>query len=241
MTSLSSKARVAGLLYIVASAVGVVRLIYIPTKLFVHGNAAATAANIASHDLLFRVGIVSYLLAGVLWLFVPLALYRLLKAVDHTLAVMMVILGSLMQVPAYIINVGTDGAALLLVRGAGYLSTFGKPQREAFAMLSLNIHHELDLANMIFAGLWLIPFGLLVYRSHFLPRILGAWLMLESVAWVALSVVGLLFPGQGYEDKVFTYGQPLMFAEVAIMLWLLIMGARDRGSTQLVPQRQYTE
>lgn len=79
MTSLSKNARVAGLLYILASAVGVVRLIYIPSKLFVDGNAAATANNVATHEFLFRLGIVSGLIAAALWTFVPLALYRLLK------------------------------------------------------------------------------------------------------------------------------------------------------------------
>jgi hypothetical protein len=100
MTSLSKKARVAGLLYILASVVGVVRLIYIPTALIVSGNAAATANNIAAHESLFRLGIVSGLLSSAPWIFVPLALYRLLKGVDQTLAIVMVILGSLMQVPA---------------------------------------------------------------------------------------------------------------------------------------------
>src|SRR5262249_3268996 len=94
-------ARVAGLLYILASAVGFARLAYIPKALIVHGNAAATANNIAAHESLFRLGIVSYLLGGALWLFVPLALYRLLKGVDQGLAVLMVILGSLMQVPIF--------------------------------------------------------------------------------------------------------------------------------------------
>src|SRR5436309_8407922 len=104
MTSLSKNARVAGLLYILASMVGVVRLLYIPTILIVHGNATATANNIVAHESLFRLGIVSQLLASVLWLFVPLALYRLLKEVDQALAVLMVILGSLMQVPIFFFN-----------------------------------------------------------------------------------------------------------------------------------------
>ena len=170
MSSLSRNARVAGLLYIFASAIGIVRLLYIPKTLFVHGNAAATASNIASHELFFRFGIFSYLFAGALWLFVPLALYRLLKGVDQTLAVLMVIMGSLMLTPVFVINTVTDVAALLFVRGTDFLAIFDKPQREAFAMLFLNLHYHLDLASEIFAGLWLFPLGLLVYRSQFLPR-----------------------------------------------------------------------
>ena len=225
MSSLKQKARVAGLLFIASSAVGIVRLMYIPRTLFVHGNAAATAGNIAAHESLFRLGIVSELLAAVLWLFVPLALYRLLKEVDRSLAVLMVILGSLMQVPLFFVNSINDAAALLLVRGADSLSAFDKPHRDALATLFLNLHHDLDLANAIFWGLWLLPFGLLVYRSRFLPRFLGLWLMTECFAWLAFSVTGFLLPG--HEDRVLALGQPLMLAEVVTMLWLAILGAKE--------------
>ncbi len=226
MTSLSKNARVAGLLYILASGVGVVRLIYIPSALIVHGNAAATVNNITAHESLFRLGIVSLLLSSALWLFVTLALYRLLRAVDQGLAVLMVILGGLMQVPLFFVNSVTDAATLLFARGTEFLSIFDKPQREAFAMLFLNLHHQLDLANAIFWGLWLIPFGLLVYRSRFLPRFLAVWLMVGCLPWLALSVSGFLFPG--YEDKIFNIGQPLAWGEVATMLWLAIMGAKEQ-------------
>ena len=226
MTSLSKNARIAGLLYILASVVGVVRLMYIPNALFVHGNATATASNIAAHESLFRLGIVSNPVGAVLWLFVPLALYRLLKGVDQTLAVLMVILGSLMQVPLFFVNTVNDAAALLFARGAGYLSVFDKPQRDAFARLFLDLHHQLDLANLIFAGLWLFPFGLLVYKSRFLPRFLGVWLMIACFTWLAFSFTGLLFPA--YEDKAFSITQPIALGEVATMLWLVIMGAKEK-------------
>ena len=226
MTSLSKNARIAGLLYILASVVGVVRLMYIPNALFVHGNATATASNIAAHESLFRLGIVSNPVGAVLWLFAPLALYRLLKGVDQTLAVLMVILGSLMQVPLFFVNTVNDAAALLFARGAGYLSVFDKPQRDAFARLFLDLHHQLDLANLIFAGLWLFPFGLLVYKSRFLPRFLGVWLMIACFALLAFSFTGLLFPA--YEDKAFSITQPIALGEVATMLWLVIMGAKEK-------------
>jgi hypothetical protein len=137
-------------------------------------------------------GIVSTAVGAVLWLFVPLALYRLLKGVDQTFAVLMVILGSLMQVPLFLVNTVTDVAALLVARGGGYLSVFDKPQRDAFARLFLDLHHQLDLVNLIFAGLWLFPFGLLVYKSRFLPSFLGVWLMIACFAWLAFSFTGLL-------------------------------------------------
>lgn len=229
VTPLSRNARAAGLLYILASVVGIVRLGYIPKILFVHGIAAATASNIVAHELLFRLGIVSELLAAVLWLFVPLALYRLFKGVDQGLAVLMVILGSVMQVPIFFVNVMTDAAALLLVRGPDFLSVLDKPQRDALAMLFLNLHHQLDLANAIFWGLWLLPFGVLLYRSRFLPRLIGALLIIACFAWLVFSIAGLLFPQ--YEAIVFKFTQPFALGEVAVMLWLTVMGAKE----QLMP------
>ena len=224
--TLSKNARAAGLLYLVGSLFGIVRLIYVPNALFVDGNATATANNIAEHELLFRFGIVSYLLCAALWIFVTLALYRLFKGVNQALAVLMVILGSLMVTPIFFANTVNDAAALLFVRGGGYLSVFDKPQRDAFARLFLDLHHQLDLANEIFWGLWLIPLGLLVYRSGFLPRILGVWLVIASVAYLILSFTGFLFPA--YEDQVNNIAQPLLLGELATMLWLLIMGTNEK-------------
>jgi hypothetical protein len=224
--TLSKNSRVAGLLYLLGSLFGIVRLLYVPKKLFVYGNAAATANNIAGHESLFRFGMVSYLLCGALWIFVTLALYRLLKGVNQALAVLMVILGSVVVVPIFFVNTVNDAAALLLVRGGGYLSVFDKPQSDALARLFLDLHHQLDLANEIFWGLWLIPFGLLVYRSRFLPRILGVWLIIACFGYLALSLTGLLFPD--YEDQVSNIAQPLLLAELATMLWLLIMGATEK-------------
>jgi hypothetical protein len=226
VASLSKDARLAGLLYILASVVGVFRLMYIPNTLFVNGDAPATAANIGAHELLFRFGIVSNLVAAVLWLFVPLALYRLFQGVDQRLAVLMVILGSVMQVPLFFVNTVTDAAALLFARGGSYLSVFDKPQRDALAQLFLDLHHQLDLANLMFAGLWLFPFGLLVYKSRFLPRFLGVWLMIACASWLAFSFTGLLFPA--YEDKAFLITQPIALGEVATMLWLVIVGANEK-------------
>ena len=224
--TLRQNARVAGFLYLVGSLFGIVRLVYVPNKLFVYGNAAATANNIAEHESLFRFGMVSYLLGAALWIFVTLVLYRMFKGVNHALAVLMVILGSLMVTPLFFVNTINDAAALRLIHGSDYLSVFDKPQRDALARLFLDLHHQLDLANSIFWGLWLIPFGLLIYRSHFLRRLLGVWLILACFAYLALSLTGLLSPA--YEDQVNNIGTPLFLGEIATMLWLLIMGAKEK-------------
>jgi hypothetical protein len=117
-----------------------------------------------------------------------------------------------------------DAAALILVRGADFLSVFDKPQRDALAMLFLRLHHEEIVAAEIFWGLWLFPLGILVYRSRFLPRFLGVWLIINGFAYLAMSLTGLLLPR--YEDMVSNVTLPALLGEVAFVLWLLIKGAK---------------
>lgn len=225
MTSLSRNARIAGLLYLTLLTAPL-RLIYIPGKLFVAGNASATANNIAAHETLFRLGIVSDLFTATMTIFLTLALYRLFEDVDKGLARLVVILGALMVTPIYFLNTINDAAALLLARGADFLSVFDKPQRDALVMVFLRMHDQGVLANEVFWGLWLFPFGLLVYRSRFLPRILGVWLMLNCFAYLATSITGILWPL--YEQKVSNWVFPVMLAEPAMILWLIFMGAKER-------------
>jgi hypothetical protein len=226
MTSTSKNARIAGILYLLLVIVGPLRLIYIPSTLFVKGNASATAANIASHETLFRLGIAGDLFCGTILIFITLALYRLFKEVDQYLAVLVVILGGLLPAAINFFTTLNDAAALILVRGASFLSVFDKPQREALAMLFLRMHDQEMFAAMILWGLWLIPLGMLVYRSRFLPRFLGIWLIVNGLGYLAHSFAGLLLPQ--YEHAVGNFIFPALTGEVAFVLWLLIRGARER-------------
>jgi hypothetical protein len=112
----------------------------------------------------------------------------------------------------------------MVVRGGDFLSAFDKPQRDALAMLFLRLRDHQNTAAEILWGLWLFPLALLVYRSRFLPRFLGVWLAIGGFAYVILSLTGELLPQ--YQEKVFTYCQPAFFGELAIMLWLVIKGAK---------------
>jgi len=229
MTSLSRRARIAGLLYLLMIAVGLTRLLYIPNKLFVKGDAAATAANIAANSLLFRLGMAASLVGIVIFLFVALALYRLLSGVNNSLASLMVIF-VIISVAIECVNVLTDAAALRLIRGPDYLSVLDKPQREALARLSLDLHSQSFVVNEIFWGLWLLPLGLLVFRSGFLPRLLGAWLILACFGWIVVCLTGLLAPE--YYDRVYKFTEPIRLGEVALLLWLIVMGAREKESAK---------
>jgi len=223
MSSTKNPGRFAGLLYILMSIPGFFAMMYVPSKLIVHGNAAATANNIAASETLFRLGIAAQLIGSAGFIFVALALYDLLKGVNRRHASLMVLL-IVVSVPIAFLNELNSIAALVLVRGADFLSIFDKPQRDALAMLFLNLHGQGIVVAVIFWGLWLFPLALLVYRSRFLPRFLGVWLALAGFAWVILSLTGVLSPH--YYDKVYTFTQPAVFGELAFMFWLLIKGAK---------------
>ena len=226
MNSSNNPGRFAGLLYVLTSMVGFFAMGYVPGKLIVHGNAAATANNITASGMLFRLGIAGNLIGQAGFIFVALALYDLLKGVNRRHASLMVIL-IVVSVPIAFLNELNSIAAVVLVRGADFLSLFDKPQRDALAMLFLNLHHYGLVVAEIFWGLWLFPLGLLVYRSRFLPWFLGVWLGLAGFAWVILSLTGVLFPQ--FQDKVDSYSQPAFFGEIAFMLWLLIKGAKPQA------------
>ncbi len=223
MSSATNPGRFAGWLYILTSIFGFFAMGYVPDNLIVHGNAAATASNIVAHETLFRLGIAAELIGMAGFIFVADALYDLLKGVNRRHASLMVTL-IVVSVPIAFVNELNSIAALVLVRGGDFLSAFESPQRYAAAMFFLNLHGRGFVVAEIFWGLWLFPLALLVYRSRFLPRFLGVWLALAGVAWVIVSLTGILLPQ--YQNNVYGYAQPAILGEIAFMLWLAIKGAR---------------
>jgi Domain of unknown function (DUF4386) len=223
MSGIKNPGRCAGLLYVVTSLFGFFAMGYVPNKLIVHGDAAATANNIAASETLFRLGIASQLIGMAGFIFVALALYELFKRVDQRQAALMVIL-IVVSIPIAFLNEVNSLAALILVRGADFLSAFEKNQREALAMLFLNLHGRGLILSELFWGLWLFPLGRLIYKSRFLPRFLGVWLGLAGFAWVILCFTSILLPQ--HAEKLNSYCQPAIFGEIAFMLWLLIKGGK---------------
>src|SRR5207302_9827425 len=118
------------------------------------------------------------------------------------------------------INFGTvvsDAAALMVApSGAGgaggvdFLSVFDKPQRDALVMLFLRLHHHQLVAAEILWGLWLFPMGALAYKSRFLPRFIGVWLLANRIAYSVLSFTGLFFPA--YQVEAYTFSAPSLRA-----------------------------
>ena len=218
-------ARIAGAVYLSMILTAPFSLIYVPGKLIVRGNAAATADNLLTHETMFRLSILGDLVGQVIFICLAIALYRLLNSVNKIWAGTMVAF-VLVSAAIGFLNTLNNIAALILFYGGDFLAVIDKPQRDALAMLFVRLHSHGHFINEIFWGLWLFPFGLLVFQSGFLPRILGVWLMINCFGWLALSIMALFFPT--YYDAAFRMAQPVLFGELAIMLWLLIKGAKVR-------------
>ena len=216
-------ARIAGLIYLSMIIVAPFCVLYIPSKLIVSGNAAATAHNILAHETLFRLSIFGDLIGQVIFICLGVAFHRLLRDVNKTWALLMLSL-VLASAAACFLNVLNDIAALILFRGGEFLAVFDKPQRDALAMFFLRLYGHGQFIAEIFWGLWLFPLGLLVYRSRFIPRFIGVWLMINCFGWLVLSFTALFFR-ENY-NALFGYLQPVLFGEMALMLWLLIKGAK---------------
>jgi hypothetical protein len=225
MSAIKNSGRFTGLLYLLISIPGFFSLLYVPNKLIVHGNATATAGNIAASETLFRLGIASSLIGQILFMWVALALYDLLKGVNQRQASVMLTL-IVVSIPIALLNELSSIAALLLVRGADFLTIFDKPQRDAMAMLFLKLHGQGIGIAEIFWGLWLFPLGLLVYRSGFIPRILGVLLIAHCFYYVVTVLTSFILPQYG--SIVSRWMKPLSFGELLFMLWLLIMGAKPK-------------
>ena len=228
--SLKKTARFAGLLYLVWIITGLYGLFYIPSQINMKGDAVATAQNILSHEFLYRTGIVNSLISGTLWVYMAFVFYRMFKQVDERQAKLLVAL-VIVQIPAVFFTEAFSIASLMIFKGE-ILKTFELTQRQDLAMLFLNINDYAVSTLILFWGLWLFPLAILAYKSRFLPRFLGVWLIITGIFYVVLSITGLLLPE--YKDVVLNspFALPAELGEVALMLWLLIKGANVQPSPE---------
>ncbi len=221
MNSVNKTARMAGLLYLLYIVVTILADVLGRSKVIVFGDAAATAANITASAGPFRLSFVGDLVSAVLFILAAWALYVLLKPVNAGIALSFVLL-NLGGVAVYSINLLNQLAALLLLSGADYLNAFQANQLQALAMFFLTLYKNGYWISQIFFAVWLLPLGYLVFKSGFLPRILGIVMMIHFVGWLMTFFQFFLFPG--FEALTYvTY--PLGFvSEFGLTLWLLIKG-----------------
>jgi len=218
--------RHAALLYLTASAPAFFSYMYVKPSLMAYSDAAATARNILASESLFRLGIVAELISVTGFIFLVLSLYRLFRHVDATKAAVMVIL-VLVSIPVSLLNVANLVAALRLLKGGAALAAIGTAQLQAVAMLFLRAHDAGIMIAQIFWGLWLLPLGILVRRSGFVPRILGTLLIFNGLAYPIVTLIWLLAPAYaGTATRVALVPQ---LGEAWFILWLLVHGIPARA------------
>jgi hypothetical protein len=219
-------ARLAGFTYLILVLTGVFYLVYVPTQLVDWKDAAVTANNILNSEFLFRSGIAVGIISSITFLILPFILYRLLESVNKTYATLMVLL-AVVSVPVSIFNMINKVDILTLLSGSQYLDTLETEQIHTQVMLLFESYFNGLLVVQIFWGLWLFPFGYLVFKSGFIPKIFGILLMLGCFGYAVKFFGALLFPHITIPGFV---GYPSALGEIGICLWLLIMGVKDKSA-----------
>jgi hypothetical protein len=218
------RARVAGLWYLAMALTGPIGILYAPSQVLVPGDAAATAAALIANTLLARVGVAASIICQVTFIGLVLSLQRLFEGVNDGLSRLMHAL-VIAAVPIAVVNELLVLGAVELVGGSG--AGLPASERNVMALGLLNVH-ELGVNALagVFWGLWLFPFGLLVIRSAFVPKVLGALLIVGGCAYVLDSSLALLAPLVRARITNLLL-LPLAAGELSVVTWLLVKGARD--------------
>jgi hypothetical protein len=220
-------ARFAACVFLLIIILGMSTELFIRPGMIVAGDAAATAAatvkNVAASEALFRLSLVSDLIRQVLLIILPLVLYKLLKPVNKNIASLMVIF-ALLSVPISMLNELNNIAVLLLSSGADYLGAFNSDQLQALVMFFLDLRKYGTYIPQVFS-LWVLFLGYLVFKSGYLPRILGILLMLGGLGYTVQAILFFLFPN----FDLMIFGLFAFIGELLFYLWLLIKGVNGEA------------
>ncbi|MFL7893630.1 MAG: DUF4386 domain-containing protein [Anaerolineales bacterium] len=211
-------ARTAAILFLIIFCLGISTELFIRPDIIMPGDAAATVTNIRASESLFRLSLVSDLIRQIFMVLLVLVLYKLLKPVNKNIALVMVIF-ALVSVPLVMLNELNHFAALLLTRGTDYLTAFKADQFHAQVMFFLNLQEYGTFIPQIFS-FWVLLLGYLVFKSGFLPRILGILLMIGGLCYPIQAILFFLFPN--FDAMIL--GLFAFIGELAFYLWLLIKG-----------------
>jgi hypothetical protein len=211
------------ILYPIWFVVGIFGIMYVPTVLTVVGDAAATAGNIIANGSLLRLGIISSLLTQLIHVAVVLVLYKLFKSVDENQSVLLVVLG-LVGVPIAMLNELNRVAALLVLSGADYLKVFTTGQLSALAMFFLNLNAEGIMIATVFWGLWLLPLGILIYKSGYFPKLVGILMLVAGIGYTLDFFSHYLLPG--YKAIISPIVLTMTMGEIIFMIWIILRGAK---------------
>jgi hypothetical protein len=219
------EARIAGMWYAVLAVLSMFGILFVDARLYVPGDAAATAARILADQWLYRLGIASTLVSQVAQVIVGLAFYRLFKSVDKGLARTMLAL-VIAMVPVAFLNMLNKFAPLILLGDPAYLKAFEPAQLQALGMIFIELERYGMLIVEVFWGLWLLPLGLLVYKSGLFPRVLGILLVVNCAAYLVDFLLAVIWPGARAGAAPVVNALSAV-GEIPFLLWLLIRGSRN--------------
>lgn len=224
MNSLKKTAHLAGALYLIVVLTGLFTLMYVPSKLIIWEDAQATLDNITASETLFRLSIYAGIICYTAFLLLPLVLYKLLQHTEKTAAIAMAAL-ALTSVPISLFNLTHKFAVITLINGPEYFSAVDLPKQ---VLLQLDYYNNGITVAAVFWGLWLFPFGYLVFKSGLLPKFLGILLMAGCFGYLINITGNLLFPG--YADLGISryISLPASLGEIGTCLWLLVAGVRTK-------------
>jgi hypothetical protein len=227
-------ARIAGVLYLLVGIFGGFAEGFVEPKMYVAGDAAATAANVVANAGLVRLGVVADLLDQTFFVFLALTLYVLLKHVHQSVATAMLVIVALAS-GISCLNTVFEFEGLRVATGAVNLSDLGAAGSNAMVLLLLDTQHYGLLVAQIFFGLWLVPLGYLAYKSGMFPRWLGSVLIVGGVCYLADLLAAFLVPDIGQQIHTFVV-IPSAIAEISMVLYLLIKGVRSSPQTDDIDQ-----
>jgi len=230
MSSAKRLARIAGVLYLLVGIFGGFAEGYVDPKMYVAGNAAATAGNIVANAGLVRMGVAAHLLDGTFFIFTALVLYALLQHVQKNLAMAMLVLVAL-ATGIICFNAVFQFEGLRVASDSSYTAALGVAGSNALVLVLLDIQHYGTFAAQVFFGLWLVPLGLLAYRSGLFPKWLGLVLILGGVCYLVDLFAAFLAP----ELSLAIHGIvviPSAIAEISTVLYLLMVGVRPLSPVQ---------
>ena len=222
-------AKIAGLLYLITVVTGLFGLMYVPSQISVPGNPSATIANIVASQSLYRFGIAAALVCYTVFLVVPLPLYRLLSPVGRNASALRMVF-AVVNVPLALLSIAKKLDILSVLDRASRGPAIPSDQVQSQVMHSLDAYGNGMLIGQIFAGLWLIPFGYLVFKSGFLPRVLGALLMAGGFGYLITVFGHVLIPDYDHLPIANFDTLPAGLGEIGICLWLLIVGVKEPSS-----------
>ena len=225
-TSLRTAALIAGLGLLVMVIAAPYAELFVYPRLVVPGNAAETTKNIVADKTLFISGILGYLVTFICDLLVAWALYVLLKPVNENLSLLTAWFRLVYTVIALVALLNLVNV-LQLLNTTDYLTVFEPGQLNIQVMVSLNAFRHDWYFGLLFFGIHLELLGYLVFRSNYIPGILGVLLIITGLGYLITTLQPYLFPNFNSDIARFTF-----YGELIFMLWLLIKGSRIQESNK---------